>query len=166
MWCIWSNYCVYLSCIYLSTSTCLGLLNHHTSWAFSSASRWASSWTHRLRSPKCWSTWEFQHLIWAHTDVLRPKSPAFEHQCYHVDQQTLVEARPNLSKMTRISVSLGKINPRPNPTGAEKRPETSCSCCSSSPADDSQMTTKNMNCSGTMKHTEGCMTIACCHAAW
>lgn len=37
----------------------------------------------------------------------------------------------------------------PNPTRAEKRPETSCSCCSSSP---DWWQVKNMNC-GTMKHT-------------
>lgn len=65
------------------------------------------------------STLDFFHL--ATTDLepsaqLRAgQAPAFEHQCYPVVQPTLVEARPNLSKMTRISVSLGNKPTQSNP---------------------------------------------------
>ena len=89
------------------------------------------------------STWEF----WDTCRHQSPKSPAFEHQCYPVVQPTLVEARPNLSKMTRISVSLGNKPTQSNPGREAARDLLQLlqlfTCL---------MTSKNMNC-GTMKHT-------------
>ena len=56
-----------------------------------------------------------RHQSQCFTGFTAQGSPAFEHQCYPVVQPTLVEARPNLSKMTRISVSLGNKPTQSNP---------------------------------------------------
>lgn len=103
---IYLKYCMYLSCIYLVMLYLLSTLD------FFHLATTDLEPSAQLRAGQAPSV---NMEIWDTCRHESPKSPAFEHQCYPVVQPTLVEARPNLSKMTRISVSLGNKPTQSNP---------------------------------------------------